>query len=42
MTDCVTLQAMLITVFVLQLPSLELEEEAKIMHYFFMLVPTYT
>ena len=33
---------MLITVFVLQLPSLETEEEAKIMHYVFMLIPTYT
>ncbi|KAJ7352721.1 hypothetical protein OS493_034326 [Desmophyllum pertusum] len=34
--------AMLITVFVLQLPSLDLEEEAEITHYVFMLIPTYT
>ena len=27
---------------VLQLPSLELQDEAEIMHYIFMLIPTYT
>ena len=35
-------QGMLITVFVLQLPSLESEKEAEICHYIFMLLPTYT
>ncbi|XP_015769367.1 PREDICTED: ATP-binding cassette sub-family A member 3-like [Acropora digitifera] len=33
---------MLITVFVLQLPSLESEKEAEICHYIFMVLPTYT
>jgi len=33
---------MLITVFVLQLPSLESEKEAEICHYIFMALPTYT
>lgn len=34
--------AMLITVFVLQIPSLETKDEAEICHYVFMLIPTYT
>lgn len=34
--------AMLITVFVLQIPSVGYEDEAEICHYIFMLVPTYT
>ena len=33
---------MLITVFVMQIPSLEVEDEAEILHYVFMLIPTYT
>jgi hypothetical protein len=35
-------QAMLITVFVCRLPGVDLEKEAEIMHYVFMLFPTYT
>lgn len=33
---------MLITVFVLQLPTVDLKDEADVLHYIFMLVPTYT
>ena len=33
---------MLITVFVLQIPTVGYEDEAEICHYIFMLVPTYT
>ncbi|XP_073229976.1 phospholipid-transporting ATPase ABCA3-like [Porites lutea] len=34
--------AMLITVFVLQVPTIDLKDEADVLHYIFMLVPTYT
>ncbi|XP_031561453.1 ATP-binding cassette sub-family A member 3-like [Actinia tenebrosa] len=34
--------AMLLTVFICRLPGVDLEEEAEIMHYVFMIFPTYT